>query len=141
MSCVAIVIGNANDTHIPSLCRLTNTQCNLPKGNPTRVNPDSYHSTLGLSDKHDCVFYFGQHNFSAYAAGLLHQLRTFSESTAGLSHPCKTFLDSTADLSHRCKTFSDSTAGLSHPFWSLTTKQDLLDNTTGLLHPSSRLFT
>ena len=74
---VAIVIGNANDTHIPSLCRLTNTQCNFPMGNQSRVNPDSYHSTLGLSDKYDRVFYFGQQNFSAYTASLLHPLITF----------------------------------------------------------------
>ena len=63
MPSVAIITGNTNDTHIPSLCRLTNTQCNLPMGNQYRVNLDSYHSTLGLSDKHDRVFSFGQHNF------------------------------------------------------------------------------
>ena len=77
MPSVAIVIGNANDSHIPSLCWLTNTQCNLPMGNQSRVNPDSYHSTLGLSDKHDRVFSFGQQNFSAYIASLLHPHRTF----------------------------------------------------------------
>ena len=56
---------------------LTNTQCNLPMGNQSLVNLDSYHSTLGLSDTYDRVFYFGQHNFSAYTAGLLHPHRTF----------------------------------------------------------------
>ena len=77
MPSVAIVIGNANDNQIPSLSRLTITQCNLPMGNPSRVNPDSYHSTLSLSDKHDRVFSFGQQNFSAYTAGLLHLHKTF----------------------------------------------------------------
>ena len=74
---VAVVTSNVNDTHIPSLCRLTNTQCNLPMGNQSRANPDSYHSTLGKSDKHDHVFYFRQQSFSAYTAGLLHLHRTF----------------------------------------------------------------
>ena len=35
MPSVKIVIGNANDTQLPSPCRLTNTQCNLPMGNPS----------------------------------------------------------------------------------------------------------
>ena len=74
---VAIITGNANDTQISSLCLLTNTQCNLPMGNPSRVNPDSYHSTLGLSDEHDRVFSFGQQNFSACTVGLLHPHKTF----------------------------------------------------------------
>ena len=86
MTSVAIVTGNANDTQILSLCRLTNTQCNLPMGNPSQVNPDSYHSILGLSDKHDRVFSFGQQNFSAYTAGLLHP-HNFSDNTTGISHP------------------------------------------------------
>ena len=77
MPSVAIVTGNTNDTHIPNLCRLTNTQCNFPMGNQSRVNPDSYHSTLSLSDKHNRVFSFGQHKFSAYTVGLLHPYRTF----------------------------------------------------------------
>ena len=77
MPSVAIVTGNTNGTHIPSLCRLTNTQCNLSMGNQSRVNPDSYHSTRGLSDKHDRVFSFGQQNFFSYTAGLLHPYRNF----------------------------------------------------------------
>ena len=104
MPSVVIVTGNANDTQIPSLCRLTNTQCNFPMGNPSRVNPDFYHSTLGLSDKHDREFSFGQQNFSTYTAGLLHPLRTFriaprvththteiSNIFAGLLHPYRNF--------------------------------------------------
>ena len=63
MPSVTIFTGNTNDTHIPSLCRLTNTQCNFSMGNQSRVNHDSYHSTLGLSDKHDRVFSFGQQKF------------------------------------------------------------------------------
>ena len=77
MLSVAIVIGNANDTRVPSLCRLANTQCNFPIGNQSLINPDSYHSTLGLSDKHDNVFSFRQQKISAYIAGLLHPHRTF----------------------------------------------------------------
>ena len=77
MLSVVIVTGSTNDSQLLSLCFLTNTQCNLPMGNPSRVNSDSYHSTLSLSDKHDRVFSFGQQNFSAYTAGLLHPHRTF----------------------------------------------------------------
>ena len=91
MPSVTIVTGNTNDTRIPSLCRLTNIQCNLPMGNQSRVNPDSYHSTLGLSDKHDRVFSF----WATELFGLHHRSFTptqnFSDSTAGLSHPYRTF--------------------------------------------------
>ena len=122
MPIMAIVTGNANDTQLPSLCWLPNTQCNFPMGNPSRVNPDSYHSTLGLGDKPDRVFSLGQQNFS--------------DSTAGLSHPCKTFSDSTAGLLHHSSLlhlFRSFT-----PIRSLTPMQDLSDNTMGLLHPSSK---
>ena len=74
---VAIVTGNTKDTHTPNLCRFTNTQCNLPMGIRSRFNPDSYHSTLGLSDKHERVFSFRQQNFSTYTASLLHPYRNF----------------------------------------------------------------
>ena len=77
MPSVTIVTGNTNNTHIPSLCRLTNTQYNLPMDNQSRVNLDSYHSTLGLSDKHDHMFSFGQQNFSAYTTGLLYPYINF----------------------------------------------------------------
>ena len=107
MPSVANVTGNANDTQVPSLCRLTNTQCNLPLGNPSRVNLDSYHSILGLSDEHDRVFALGQQNFP--------------DSTAGLSHPYKTFSDSTAGLSHSFRSFTPI-RGLLHPFGSFTPK-------------------
>ena len=71
MLSVKIVIGNANDTQLPSPCRLTNTQCNLPMdSNPSRVNPDSYHSTLGLSDEHDRVFSLRQQHFLDFTASL-----------------------------------------------------------------------
>ena len=87
---VAIVIGNTNDTHIPSLYWLTNTQCNLPMDNQSRVNPDSYHSTLGLSDKHDRVFSFGQQKFSL-RLGSLTPKQNVPDKTAGLLHPYKIF--------------------------------------------------
>ena len=106
MPSMKIVTGNANDTQLPSLCRLTNTHDNLAMGNPSRVNLNSCHSTLSLSDKRDRVFSLRQQNFS--------------DNTAGLSHPCKTFSDSTSSLLHPFKTFSDSTAGLLHPFGSFT---------------------
>ena len=78
---------------------------NLPMGNPSRVNPDSYHSILGLSDKHDRVFSLGQQNFS--------------DSTASLSHPCKTFPDSTTGLLHPFGSFTPP-SGLLHSFGSFT---------------------
>ena len=45
-----------NDIHIPSPCRLINTQCNFQWVSKSRVNPDSYHSTLSLRDNHDRAF-------------------------------------------------------------------------------------
>ena len=90
MPSVAIITGNTNDTHIPSICRLTNTQCNLPMGNQSRVNLNSYHSTLGLSDKHDRVFFLGNRNFSL-RLGSLTPKRNFPDNTAGLLHPYRTF--------------------------------------------------
>ena len=63
MPVMTVVTSNTNDTHIPSLYWLANTQCNFPMGNQSRVNPDSYHSTLGLSNKYDRVFSLGQHKF------------------------------------------------------------------------------
>ena len=50
-----------------------------------QVNPNSYHLTLGLSDKYDHVFYFGQHNFSAYTAGFLHPYRSFGSCRGSLT--------------------------------------------------------
>ena len=99
MPSVAIVTGNTNDTHIPSLCQLSNTQCKLLMGNQSRVNLDSYHSTLGLSDKRDHAFSFGQRNFSAYTAGLLHPRRTFWIAPGSLT-PIQNFSDNTTGLSH-----------------------------------------
>ena len=45
-----------NDIHIPSPCRLTNTQFNFQWVSRSRVTPDSYHSTLSVRDNHDRVF-------------------------------------------------------------------------------------
>ena len=82
---------------------------------PDRVNPDSYHSTLGLSDKHNRVFYLGQQNFSDSTASLLHPCKTFSDSTAGLLHPFGSFTPirvfytfgsfTHSGLLHSCRTF------------------------------------
>ena len=47
-----------NDIHIPSPCRLTNTQCNFQWVSKSRVTPESYHSTLSLRDNHDRLFSF-----------------------------------------------------------------------------------
>ena len=90
MPSVAIVTSNANDTQIPSLCRLTNTQCNLPMGNPSRVNPDSYHSTLGLSDEHDRVFSLGNRTFRI-TPQVSNTHTELSDSTAGLLHTYRIF--------------------------------------------------
>ena len=45
-----------NEIHIPSPCRLTNTQCNFQWVSKSQVIPDSYHLTLSLRDNHDRVF-------------------------------------------------------------------------------------
>ena len=84
MPSVAIVIGNTNDTHIPSLCRLTNTQCDLPMGNQSRVNPDSYHSNLGLSDKHDSVSSLWATELFGLHRGSLTPTENFPDHTAGV---------------------------------------------------------
>ena len=90
MPSVAIVTGNTNDTHTPSLCRLTNTQCNLPMGNQSRVHLDSYHSTLGLSDKHDHVFSFGQQKFRL-TPRVSYTQQNFPDNTAGLLQTYRIF--------------------------------------------------
>ena len=100
MPSVPIVNGNTNDTHIPSLCRLTNTQCKSPMGNQSRVNPDFYHPTLSPSDKYDCVFYFGQQNFSANTAGLLHPHKNFGSCRGSLTPIQKFWLMSRISYTH-----------------------------------------
>ena len=45
-----------HDIHIPSPCRVTDTQCNFQRVSKSRVTPNSYHSTLSLRDNHDHVF-------------------------------------------------------------------------------------
>ena len=64
-----------NDVHIPSFCRLTNTQCNFQWVSKSRVTPKSYHSTLSLRDNYDRVSSLGQQNFSTYTTSLLHPHR------------------------------------------------------------------
>ena len=54
-------------------------------GNQSRVNTDSYHSTLSLSDKHDRMLSFGQQNFSAYTVGFLHLYRNFDSCRGSLT--------------------------------------------------------
>ena len=120
MLSVTFGTGSTNDTHIPSPCRLTNTQCNFQWVTKTRVTPDSYHSTLALRDNHDRVF------------SLLGN-RTF-RLTPLVSYTHIEFLDISTGLLHPHRN-----SGYLHG--SLTPIQDLLDTTTGLLHPNSRLFT
>ena len=148
MPSVAIVTANANDTQLPSLCRLTDTQCNLPMGNPSRVNPNSNHSTLGLSDKHDRVFSFGQQNFSNSTAGLSHPCKTFSDSTAGLSHIFRSFtlirvFHTHSSILHLLGSFTPirvfyTHSGLLHLFKSFTPIQ-VFHTHSGLLHPLGSL--
>ena len=88
---VEIFTANANDTHISNLCRLTNTQCNLPMGNQPRVNPDSYNSTLGLCDKHDHVYSFWATELFGLHRGSLTPTQNFPDNTASLLHPYRTF--------------------------------------------------
>ena len=107
MTSVTIVTGNTNDTHIPILCQLTNTQCNLPMGNQSRVNPDSHHSTLGLSDKHDSVSSFWATELFNLHRGSLTPTKNFPDHIAGISHPYKTF-QIIPRVSHTCKEFLSS---------------------------------
>ena len=115
MPSVAIVTGNTNDTHIPSLYQLTNIQCNLPMGNQSRINSDSYHSTLGLSDKHDRVFSLGNKNFGLHL-GSLTPKQNFPDNTMGLLHPYRIFRTISQVSYTHTEFFSNDTAGLLHPY-------------------------
>ena len=49
-------------THVSSPHRL-HYPMQVPMGNKSQVNPDSYHTTRSLCDKHDCVSSLGNRTF------------------------------------------------------------------------------
>ena len=91
-----------NEIHIPSPCRLTNTRRNLPMGNLSRLSPDSYHPTLGLSDNHDRVS-LGNRTFG-HLRGSLTPIQKFWISPR-VSYTHTEVLDISTGLLHQLRTF------------------------------------
>ena len=109
MPSVTFVTGSTDDTHIPSPCWLTNTQCNFQWVTKPRVTPDSYHSTLGLHDNHDHVFpLLGNRTFRL---------------TPRVSYTHTEILDISTDLLHPLR----NSGYLTHT--------EIMDISMGLLHP------
>ena len=80
----------------------------------SRVTPDSYHLTLSLHDSHVRVFSsFGQHNFSAYTASLFRSHKNFGYLHWSLTPTQKFRITPRVSYTHT----------------------EILDNSTGLLHP------
>ena len=148
-----------NDIHIPSPCRLTNTQCNFQWVSKSRVTPNSYHSTLSLHDNHDRVF---SSRVTPDSYHLTLSLRdnhdhVFSSRVTPDSHHSTLSLRDIMTLCFlsREQNFSAYTASLLHPhrnfgylhgsltptqkFWISPqvsyTHTEISDNSTGLLHP------
>ena len=134
-----------NDIHIPSPCRLTNTQCNFQWVSKSRVTLESYHSTLSVHDNHDRVSSLGNKTFG-HLHGSLTPIQKFRISL-WVSYTHKEILDITR-VSYTHLEILDISTGLLHPHRNsgylhrpLTPTQNLSDITTSLLHPNSRLFT
>ena len=148
-----------NDIHIPSPCRLNNTQCNFQWVSKSRVTPDSYHSTLSLRDNHDRVFSISGNRIfrptlrvsyihteiSDISMGLLHPHRNFGYLHGSLTPTQKFGISPLVSYTHT--EIWDISPGLLHPHrnsgylpGSLTPTQDLSDTTVGLLHPNSKIF-
>ena len=127
MSSVTFVIGSTNDTHIPSPCRLTNTQCNFQWVIKSRVTPDSYHSTLGLRDNHDRVFSLLGNRTFRLTPRVSYTHTEILDISTGLLHPLKN-----SGYLHRSLTPTQK-------FWIsprvFYTHSEILDISTGLLHP------
>ena len=144
-----------NDIHIPSPCRLTNTQYNFQWVSKFRVTPNSYHSTLSLRDNHDRVFSSRVTSDSYHSTLSLRDnltvcfhlsgnitfrptLRAFyihteiSDISMGLLHPHRNFGYLHGSLTPTQK-FRIS-------LWVSYTHTEIRDSSPDLLHPNSRLF-
>ena len=88
MPSVTTVTGGTNDTHIPSLYRLTNTQCKCQwETNPESIlNPitqlEVYVITMTV-----CLL-LATELFGSHRGSLTPMLQNFSDHTVGLLHPC-----------------------------------------------------
>ena len=79
----------------------------------SRVIPDSYHSTLSLCDNLTVCFHLGQHKSSAYTSSLLYPYRNF-----GYLHGCLTPTQKfqiSPRVSYTHTEIWDSSPGLLHP--------------------------
>ena len=83
MPSVTTVTGSTNDTHIPSPYRLTSTHCKCQWA----THPESFPTLITQLEVYVLIvcLNFGQHNFSAYTAGLLHPYRTFGSRRGSLT--------------------------------------------------------
>ena len=80
----------------------------------SRVTPDSYHSTLSLRDNHVCVFSSLEHyNFLAYTSSLFRSHRNLGYLHGSLTPTQKFRITPRVSYTHT----------------------EILDNSTGLLHP------
>ena len=129
-----------NDIHIPSPCRLNNTQCSFQRGIQTSSHPRLLSS-------------LGQHNFSAYTASLLHSHINFRYLKGSLTPTQKFRISPRVFYTHT--EISDFSTGLLHPhrnlgrlpgsltptqkFWISPrvsyTHTEIQDISPGLLHP------
>ena len=135
-----------NNIHIPSPCRLTNTQCNFKWVSKSRVTPDFYHSTLSLCDNNDCVFSLSGNRTFRPTLRVSYVYTEILDISTGLLHPHRNFGCLHGSLTPTQK-FWDISSGLLHPHRnsgylprSLTPTEDLSDIIAGLLHRNSRLF-
>ena len=134
-----------NDIHIPSPCRLTNTQCIFQWVSKSRVTPESYHSTLSLSDNHDRVSSLGNRTFG-HLRGSLTPIQKFRISPR-VSYTHTEILDISIGLLHQHinSGYLHGSLTPTQKFWISPrvsfTHSEILDTTAGLLHPNSRLFT
>ena len=128
-----------NDIHIPSPCRLTNTQCNFQWVSKSRVTPDSYHSTLSLCDNHDHVSSLGNKTFG-HLRGSLTPIHKFWISPQ-VSYTHTEILDISTGLLHPHINFGYLRGSLTptQKFWISPrvsyTHTEILHISTGLLHP------
>ena len=83
MLSVTTITSSANDTSIPSPCRLISTHCKCQWA----TYPESISTPITQLEVYVLIvcLNFGQHNFSAFTAGLLHPYRNFGSCCGSLT--------------------------------------------------------
>ena len=116
-----------NDIHIPSPCRLNNTQCNSQWVSKSRVTPDFYHSTLTLRDNHDRVFSLSGNRTFRPTLRVSYIHTEISDIFTGLLHPHRNFGYLLGSLTPTKKFWISPRVSYTHT--------DIRDISPGLLHP------